>query len=900
MKTQQRIPVVDALCQVVSTHLAPSLDSLIDATTLALKEQRMHARTNSEAQACDDFLRLCASQRERAIAETAEAIRARLPFGIIQQVAAPSNAAEWNLVDDAEVEDMLEARRLVRQLREILGGLEWRNCARLNSATGASARDGDNPLSLEFMVRTLQSRLHLRQQLAAVREVFYATAAKALGSALLAYLNQLDAVFSQFQVEPRVEPHSEPGLHPARERRREAPTAAPDAPYRAIQQLRAVESNSEVEEVTAPPLDLPSLQEALAKVQTLSPPVQGWTAKSFLHELNAAGAPLTPRQRDDAGLVAELFQHIEQESIIATDIKPALRRLMVPVAQASILDPAAFADPAHPVRATLDKLMRLCDFSEQPNHALENRVQQLIDGIVNDYRGDSGVFTRCDQELEQLLTVQQRAYSNNADRVLQYHRGRDKLEQARQQVGRELARLFGSHAPKVLIDWLDVGWRELLVHELIRQGEQGTEWLDDLAVIRQLNGWLQVESGGEGSGAEHVERAYEVDHVLELLRKRMESLLPGQYRHTPVLKLLQQQLLGEQPVEMLELPPLPADVPPPNLDPAQQRWRERVQQLVAGDWLMTDRGQHLQLIWANPTTDHYVLGDRQGREAGSFTAQELMNQLATGWIGAPAPDAQGVIQDHLEGIVGKLYRDIAHVRSHDELTGLLNRRSFEATVAQILASTERYAFIYAHIDQFSLLNSICGPLAGDTYLKQLAGLLTAQMPETATLARIGGADFAVALPKTDESQAHQLAEILRATIEINAFEWQRHAHSVTMSLGIVLTSERHDVINIFCDLQTACNTAKEAGRNRVHIYKEEIDGARTGLMAIAGRVDDIVERGELSLRAQQIAPAQAQHDQLPHYEVLLVMQNELNLLDFITAAERYNRMTKVDRWVLKR
>ncbi|MGH8432906.1 MAG: DUF1631 family protein [Pseudomonas sp.] len=901
MKTQQRIPVVDALCQVVSTHLAPSLDSLIDATTLALKEQRMHARTNSEAQACDDFLRLCASQRERAIAETAEAIRVRLPIGIIQQVAAPSNAAEWNLVDDAEVEEMLEARRLVRQLREVLGGLEWRNCARLNSATGASARDGDNPLSLEFMVRTLQSRLHLRQQLAAVREVFYATAAKVLGSVLLAYLNQLDAVFSQFQVEPRSEPHSEPGLHPTRERRREtSSTAPPDAPYRAIQHLRAVGSNIDAEVMTSTPVDIPSLQQAMAKVQTLPPPVQGWTAKSFLHELNAAGAPLTPRQRDDAGLVAELFQHIEQESIIATDIKPALRRLMVPVARASILDPAAFADPAHPVRATLDKLMRLCDFSEQPNHALENRVQQLIDGIVNDYRGDSSVFIRSDLELEQLLAVQQRAYSNNADRVLQYHRGRDTLEQARAQVGRELSKLFGTHTPKVMLDWLEVGWRELLVHELIRQGEQGTEWLDDLAAIRQLNGWLQAELGGEGYDAERVERAYEVDQVLELLRKRMESHLPGQYRHIPVLKQLQQQLLGKQPVEMVGLPPLPAEAPPASLDPAQQRWRERVQQLVAGDWLMTDRGQHLQLIWANPATDHYVLADRQGREAGSFTAEELTNQLATGWIGAPAPDAQGVIQDHLEGIVGKLYRDIAHVRSHDELTGLLNRRSFEATVAQILASTERYALIHAHIDQFSLLNSICGPLAGDTYLKQLAGLLTAQMPETATLARIGGADFAVALPKTDESQAHQLAEILRATIETNAFEWQRHAHSVTMSLGIVLTSERHDVINIFCDLQTACNSAKEAGRNRVHIYKEEIDGARTGLMAIAGRVDDIVERGELSLRAQQIAPAQALHDQLPHYEVLLVMQNELNLLDFITAAERYNRMTKVDRWVLKR
>jgi len=920
MQTQQRTPVMDALCQVVSTHLAPCLEGLVDATVLALKEQRLLARSNNEAQGCEDFLRLCLTLRERAIAETVETIRRILPAGIIQQGEGPSNAAEWNLVDDAEVEEMLEARRLVRQLREQLGVLEWRSCARLNAAADVEAKDRESPLSLEFMVRTLQARLHLRQQLPAVREVFYAVAVQALSGSLQAYFKQLDTVFSQFQIEPRTVSTASP-LH---ERRREISTTAPDAPYRAIQQLRAVgsntapgssikagaftagessataEANSGVEALTHAPSDTASLQYALSKVQALPPPPEGWSAKAFLHELSAAGAVLSPRQRSDAGVVAELFQHIEQEAVIATDIKPALRRLMAPVAQAAMLDPQAFADPTHPVRATLDKLMRLCDFSEPPNHALENRVQQLIDGIVSDYHGDSSVFIRCDKELEQLLAVQQRAYSNNADRVRQYNRGRDALEQARAKVSSELSELFGTHAPQVLLDWLDVGWRELLVHELIRQGDKSAEWLDDLAVIRQLNGWLQAELYGVDYDADRVERAYETDHVLELLRKRMESFLPGQYRHTPTLKQLQLQLMGEQTVELVALPPAQPEAPPPSLEPAQQRWRERVQQLCAGDWLVTQRGQYLQLIWANPATDHYVLVDRQGREAGSFNAEGLMSQLATGWVGAPAPGAHGVIQDHLEDIVGKLYRDIAYVRSHDELTGLLNRRSFEAAVAQTLAEAKHCAFVYGHIDQFSLLNSSFGPLAGDTYLKQIADLLAAQLPETATLARIGGVDFAVALPQTDEGQASQLAETWRATVEASALEWQGHSHNVTMSVGVVLTNERHDVINLFRDLQTACNTAKESGRNRVHIYADEIDGARTGLMAIAGRVDDIVERGELSLRVQQIAPAQVWHDQLPHYEVLLVMQNELDLLDFITAAERYNRMTKVDRWVLKR
>jgi diguanylate cyclase (GGDEF)-like protein len=892
MNTQQTVDLQNALSQALNRHLPPCLADLLDATTQALKEQRIRANSNSEEQTFTDFIRLCSGQRERIINETLKIIQLRLASPNNQAPEPSSSNEDWNLVDDAEVDELLEMRRLVRILREPLGTLEWRNCARLNRINACISKDLDNPLSLEFLVRTLQACLHLRQQPLAVREVFYSTA-NVLGSTLLPYLNQLDALFKQYQIEPLSEvrtelnrpPHSTASLH-----------SSAAAPYQAIQQLRAVDSNSQVATTNPASIDLAALQQAIATLQALTPTQQGWSANSFVQQLQQAGAQLSPRQYTDAGLVAELFQHLEQQQVIAAGVKPALRRLMTPVAQAAILEPAAFADPSHPVRATLDKLMRLCDFSEPSNPALEQRVEQLIDGIVSNYRGDSAVFSDCDQQLEQLLAIQQRAYSNNAERVMQYHRGRDKLDVAREQVAVELAQLFGQQAPQVLLEWLDAGWRELLVHELLRQGEHGTEWQDDFDIIRQLHTWLLAETSG---ATDHVERDYEVDHVLELLRLRTESLLPGQYRHTPILQKLQRQLRGEQPVEMLPCTPLATRKQQPHFDPSQQRWHERVQQLVTGDWLMTDTGQHLQLIWANPATEHYVLADRQGREAGTFTGQQLMQHLANGWIGAPAPDAQGVIQDHLEGIVGKLYRDIAHVRSHDELTGLFNRRSFEASVAQILAGADNYAFIYAHIDQFSLLNSSCGHLAGDSYLKQVASVMNLHMPETAVIARIGGADFAIALDKIDGGQAFQLAEQLRASIESQAFDWQGHSHGVTMSLGLVLTSERHDVINVFCDLQMACNAAKEAGRNRVHIYEEETDGAGTGLMAIAGRVDGIVERGELSLRLQQIAPAPLEHDQLPHYEVLLVMQNDLNLLDFISAAERYNRMTKVDRWVLK-
>jgi hypothetical protein len=70
MSMQQRTAVIAALYQAVSTHLPPCLAGLIDASNRALNELRLSARSNFEAQGCDDFLRLCSALRERTIAQT--------------------------------------------------------------------------------------------------------------------------------------------------------------------------------------------------------------------------------------------------------------------------------------------------------------------------------------------------------------------------------------------------------------------------------------------------------------------------------------------------------------------------------------------------------------------------------------------------------------------------------------------------------------------------------------------------------------------------------------------------------------------------------------------------------------------------------------------------------------
>ncbi|MDX5372087.1 MAG: DUF1631 family protein [Pseudomonadaceae bacterium] len=881
--------LADALSMVVRQRLPGALDELLKALQLALAEQHLRAISNREAQACADFQRFCARQGDWLQASVCASICRHLPqcsAALAEQVRVHD---EWTLVDDTEVEDMLLARRMVRQLRESLGDLEWRACACLNRIGGEHVADADHPLSLEYLLRQLQAGLRLSGQPEAIRQLFLEQAVQVLGDALRDYYAALVAQFDRQRITPLPEPQA-----PSQGRRTLQGGRKPSsqAAWQAMHGLQGGESPAQAE---APGGQAPAIAAALSPLYREVPPRQGWSAPELLAQLERQGCRLSTRQREDTQLVSEMFQALGEEARIAPALKPTLQRLLLPVLQSTLEDSAAIADGNHPVRTTLDRLLRLCDHSEPPNKALESRVQEVVEQML----AAPEAFTSHDAELDELLQQQQRAYRHAAERVMQQHRGRDILEKARSDVATAISGLTGEQMPKLLQDWLDAGWREMLVNELIRRGDEDYSWRVDLALTSLLAKRLQ-EGTEELAAMDPVARTFDIDHLLQLLKRRMDEFGAGHYQHGPVLGQLRRQLLGEEQVEFIARPPEPP--PRPVVSAEHQRWLERVQALKQGDWLHDAQGQPLQLVWSNPERDHYVLVDGRGHEAGDYGAAELSERLADGslMIGEAASGGDNLIQRTLQDMVGRLYREIAHARSHDELTGLLNRRSFDGAVAQALSSGGQAAFLMLHLDQFSLINSHAGPVAGDACLRQVANCLGESLPAQGSLARLGGVEFAAVLPGCTGTAAVDWGERVRVAVESAGFAWQGHRHGLSLSIGVVEAARHHDVANLLCDLHAACSVAKEQGRNRVHRFDSAVDEARTGLLTIAARVDDIVEREDLSLRVQQIAPTDSQAEELPHYELLLVMQNELQLQDFIAAAERYSRMAKVDRWVLRR
>lgn len=254
-------------------------------------------------------------------------------------------------------------------------------------------------------------------------------------------------------------------------------------------------------------------------------------------------------------------------------------------------------------------------------------------------------------------------------------------------------------------------------------------------------------------------------------------------------------------------------------------------------------------------------------------------------------------------------RRLEHQAHHDALTGLFNRRRLENDVeeALLLARSEgrTHALLYIDVDQFKVVNDTCGHRAGDEFLCKIASLCTPLIGDNDTFARIGGDEFVVLLRDRSIGQAEQIADELREIVAKSIFMWHEKRFPMTISVGVVpITANSGDMATLLSAVDAACYAAKDAGRNRVQMYGER-DSAlvRTfGEMHWVARINRAIGENRLRLFYQPICSiGENQHD-FRHVELLLRMVDEESKLiapiEFLPAAERYNLMGAIDRWVI--
>ncbi len=328
------------------------------------------------------------------------------------------------------------------------------------------------------------------------------------------------------------------------------------------------------------------------------------------------------------------------------------------------------------------------------------------------------------------------------------------------------------------------------------------------------------------------------------------------------------------------------------------------------------RGFHEETC--EPLENPMALAIRRNRAIKSVRPTLLIrrdgNELYIESTASPIRDGKGnvtggVLVFHDVSESRELNRRLSYHASHDILTGLVNRREFEARLERALKSAKAretsYALCYLDLDQFKIVNDSCGHSAGDDLLGQLGALLKSKIRWRDTLARLGGDEFGVLLESCTLEEAMQTAESLRMAISEYKFMWDDRSFRLGVSIGVVpITADNEDVAALLSAADSACAAAKEAGRNRIHSFQEnDIDLMRRRReMQWAARINNALDENRFELFRQTIQPLQ-KDEQGAHYEILLRMRDENGGIIspglFIEAAERYGITPSIDRWVIR-
>jgi diguanylate cyclase (GGDEF)-like protein/PAS domain S-box-containing protein len=324
-----------------------------------------------------------------------------------------------------------------------------------------------------------------------------------------------------------------------------------------------------------------------------------------------------------------------------------------------------------------------------------------------------------------------------------------------------------------------------------------------------------------------------------------------------------------------------------------------------------------------PALDPVARCLREGRIVGLANHTVLVRpdgrEFAIEDSAAPIRDAQG-------GIIGVVlvFHDVTRARemanrlswqaTHDALSGLHNRAAFEDRLRYLLRASEpgmeddRHVMLYIDLDQFKVVNDIAGHVAGDEMLKQIAGLMQHRVRDSDMLARLGGDEFGMILTHCGQDDALRVAETIHETLEAFKFASNERVFRVGASIGLLaFEAGRHSLTDLLSAADLACYAAKNAGRGRTHVYVPGDDRTHQhrSEMDWAARISEAVERDDLTLYGQTIiALNDAPANTGLHFEVLVRLRDNDNGLVlpgvFLPAAERFDLMPIVDRWVITR
>jgi diguanylate cyclase (GGDEF)-like protein len=181
-------------------------------------------------------------------------------------------------------------------------------------------------------------------------------------------------------------------------------------------------------------------------------------------------------------------------------------------------------------------------------------------------------------------------------------------------------------------------------------------------------------------------------------------------------------------------------------------------------------------------------------------------------------------------VVARLLSELRRLSRHDALTGLLNRRAMEEALREQMTHKRRrdeaFVVMMLDLDHFKRINDQFGHPVGDAALQHVSQLLQSALGPENPLARFGGEEFVVLMPRAKLRQGQPVAERLRDLLSANPLAHKATTVSLSVSIGVAeWLGEAEDISHLLSRADAALFQAKVQGRNRVVTAVPDIESS---------------------------------------------------------------------------
>lgn len=350
-------------------------------------------------------------------------------------------------------------------------------------------------------------------------------------------------------------------------------------------------------------------------------------------------------------------------------------------------------------------------------------------------------------------------------------------------------------------------------------------------------------------------------------------------------------------------------------DPMLAEWKQKAHRIRIGDWVLfaSDPGQanRLRLAWISRRQDRFVFVNLRGLKELTLDIDTLAAQLRDGMAIVMDSADEPALDRAQYMMLQNLHHQLLYETSHDQLTGLLNRREFERHIEQALDGSRcvgiSHTLCYIDIAQFNIINSTGGYEAGDRLLTEFSTLLGQIFGDGAVIARVGSDEFGILIENRAFQEADDVARQLINALPDYRFHWEDQHFNVAVGIGAVRIGAFANCSEVLHAAESSCRAARAAGLNQIEVYDpgNASVSEQSNTVRWLTTIDKALSEGKLELRCQRIMPLLDQEGEptAHHSEILLGVIDDSGALvspkDLILMAESHQRMPAIDRWVIE-